>query len=53
MQHICPACFSNKIERVRRRGVRDKLKGALGWRVYRCRQCGARFYDRPLEGKAS
>jgi rubrerythrin len=53
MQHICPECSSHTTERVHRHGVRDKLKGIFGWRVYRCRKCGARFYDRPLERKAS
>jgi DNA-directed RNA polymerase subunit RPC12/RpoP len=53
MQHVCPECSSNNIERVHRHSVRDRLRGVFGWRVYRCRECGARFYGRPMERKAS
>ena len=46
--HICPKCGSAAIDRVRRTGVLDHLVRLLfGWRVYRCVDCGRRFYDRP------
>jgi hypothetical protein len=52
-RHICPACFSSDVDRVPRRRVLDSMARLLGWRVYRCRDCGTRFYDRPLQHKAS
>ena len=45
--HFCPECGSEEIDRVRRDGVRDHLARLLGWHVYRCRECGCEFYDRP------
>jgi len=51
--HICPQCFSDDIERVPRQHAVDHMKGLFGWRVYHCRDCGARFHDRPAERKAS
>jgi hypothetical protein len=46
--HSCPFCRSTDIVRVRREGLRDHLLRLFGWRVYRCRDCSQRFYDRPL-----
>jgi hypothetical protein len=46
--HICPFCFSGEIERVPRHHVLDRMALLLGWRVYRCVECGSRFYDRPI-----
>jgi hypothetical protein len=46
--HICPTCFSDAIERVPKHHVLDRMARLLGWRVYRCRECGSRFYDRPV-----
>jgi predicted Zn-ribbon and HTH transcriptional regulator len=51
--HICPKCFSDDIERVPREDTVDHVRGLFGWRVYRCRDCGARFHDRPVERTAS
>jgi hypothetical protein len=33
--------------RVPRKTTLDYLARLLGWRVYRCATCQARFYDRP------
>jgi hypothetical protein len=46
--HTCPICSAGDIERVPRDGVVDHVARLLGWRVYRCRECRSRFYDRPL-----
>jgi len=51
--HICPKCSSDDIERVPRQRTLDHMTRFLGWRVYHCRDCGARFYDRPAQRKAS
>ncbi|HXH83516.1 MAG TPA: hypothetical protein VNN07_11370 [Candidatus Tectomicrobia bacterium] len=51
--HICPRCSSRDITRVPRRRVLDRMVRLLGWGVYRCYRCGRRFYDRPLDRKAS
>jgi predicted Zn-ribbon and HTH transcriptional regulator len=51
--HICPKCFSDDIERVPRQHTADHMKGLFGWRVYHCRDCGARFHDRPVERTTS
>ena len=48
-QHMCPACLSDYIERTPRHGVLDHLARFVRWRVYRCRDCKARFYDRRME----
>jgi hypothetical protein len=47
--HLCPRCFSDDIERLRAHGIVDRMARILGWRVYRCLECGHRFYDRPLQ----
>jgi hypothetical protein len=53
-QHICPDCCSGSIQHVRRPGgAFDYIARLLGWRFYRCLDCGAYFYDRPLHRKAS
>lgn len=49
--HECPSCSATQIERVPRRTVLDDMARLLGWRVYRCLECGTRFYDRPLYRK--
>jgi len=51
--HICPTCSSDDIERVPRARVMDRMRRVFGWRVYRCRDCGSRFYDRQSARKAS
>ena len=43
--HVCPGCGSEDIDRVAKRTALDQLARAFGWRVYRCRPCGRRFYD--------
>ena len=50
--HECPKCSARAIVRVPRRMVLDHMARLLGWRVYRCLECGARFYDRSLYRKA-
>jgi transposase-like protein len=45
--HLCPECFSDDVTRVPRRSLRDHLARLFGRRVYRCQECGRRFYDRP------
>jgi predicted nucleic-acid-binding Zn-ribbon protein len=52
-QHICPKCRSDEIARVPRNRVVERMAGLLGWRVYICRECRYRFYDRPSQRKAS
>jgi hypothetical protein len=49
-EHLCPECFSDDVVRVPRRGLRDRLARLFGRRVYRCEECGRRFYDRPSSG---
>lgn len=51
--HTCPICLSQYIERASRRGVLDHMARLLRWRVYRCQECEARFYDVPLHRKAA
>lgn len=51
--HVCPQCSSEDIVRVRRAGLRDYVHRFLGRRVYRCAECGIRFYDRPIERRAA
>jgi uncharacterized Zn finger protein len=51
--HICPKCSSEEIQRIPRKHVVDHLARAMGWHVYRCLECGGRFYDRPAQPKAS
>jgi YgiT-type zinc finger domain-containing protein len=49
--HICPSCFSEDVARIPRDRVHDRkatLLRWLGWRMYRCSECGERFYDRRL-----
>ena len=46
--HICPTCFSDDIKRVPRHRAMDRMARLVGWRVYRCLECGSRFYDRPV-----
>jgi predicted Zn-ribbon and HTH transcriptional regulator len=48
MQHSCPECSSGNVDRVRVEQVVGRLRTLLGWRVYRCRDCGARFEDMSL-----
>jgi len=50
--HVCPKCRSDEIARIPRSRLREKIAGLLGWRVYRCRECRYRFYDRPLPRRA-
>jgi hypothetical protein len=45
--HVCPKCHSGEVTRVPRDRVLDRMAGLFGWRVYRCRNCRYRFYDRP------
>ena len=52
-QHVCPRCRSDEIARVPRNRVVERMAGLLGWRVYICRECRYRFYDRPSQRKAS
>src|SRR5262249_33282254 len=55
-RRTCPKCSSYRVERALRlplRNVRVYVARLLGLRVYRCRDCGDYFYDRPLKGKAS
>lgn len=52
--HTCPKCHSTEIERVPRHRLLDRMVVAvLPWGVYRCRDCGARFYDRRAQRRAS
>ena len=51
--HVCPKCNADSIERVPRRGVIGHLASALGRRLYRCLDCGTKFYDRRAARKAS
>ena len=53
MHHQCPECSSNFRERIRPRGVVGRIARVLGWHLYRCVECGHRFYDRPIRRKAS
>jgi hypothetical protein len=41
------------VQRIPRRRVADRLARLLGWRVYRCTECGKSFYDRPIQRKAA
>ena len=50
--HRCPHCASDDIERVHGRSW-DWIPRAFGFRVYHCRQCGRRFYNRPSQREAS
>ena len=45
--HTCPSCSSNEIARIPRQRTMDYVKHLLGWQLYHCRECRARFYDRP------
>jgi ribosomal protein L37AE/L43A len=45
--HVCPECASGEIDRVPRTSIRDYVVTLAGLRVYRCRECGREFYDRP------
>ena len=49
--HMCPMCSSADIERPIRqpREVLEHCARLLGWRVYRCRECGDLFYDSAAE----
>jgi hypothetical protein len=47
--HICPKCFSEDVRRAHRQTFLDGLVRLFGWRVYRCQECRARFYDRPTQ----
>jgi uncharacterized Zn finger protein len=51
--HTCPTCTSDDVERVHRERAIDHVARAIGWRVYRCCECGNRFYDRPARRQAS
>jgi hypothetical protein len=46
--HVCPECDSQEIDRVPPVGILDRIVTLAGWRVYRCREYGHEFYDRPL-----
>jgi len=46
--HRCPQCYSEEIDRIRRRGaIRRVVLSLLRRHAYQCRDCGAQFYDRP------
>lgn len=45
--HTCPSCSSNEIARIPRQRAMDYVRRFLGWRLYHCRECRARFYDWP------
>ncbi len=48
-QHACPKCHSTAIDRVPREDIPERLILMLRRKqVYRCLDCGQRFYDRPL-----
>jgi len=51
VRHTCPDCASGNVTRVPRRDALDYLMRFLGRHVYRCLDCGACFYDRPLRRK--
>lgn len=40
----CPSCGSRNVSRSHRRGLVDKLLGAMYVRPYRCLECDRRFY---------
>jgi hypothetical protein len=45
--HRCPRCHGLRIERVKRRGLYERLiLPLLRRRAYRCRDCSERFHDR-------
>jgi len=53
-QHRCPQCRSEDVQRIHRRGALKRVVlGLLGWRAYRCLQCGVQFYDRPSRPESS
>ena len=41
---FCPRCYSYLVRRSRRRTIKDRWKGLLGERPYRCEECDLRFY---------
>ncbi len=43
---ICPKCRSAVCRRSRRRGIRERLLGAMGFLPWRCGTCQARFQAR-------
>lgn len=52
--HRCPECSKPTIIRERREGVLERSAvTAAGYRPYRCRACGRRFYDRPIGPRRS
>lgn len=52
--HRCPACAKHSILREHREGVVERsVLGAAGFRLYRCRTCGHRFYDQRVGRRAS
>ena len=52
--HRCPGCGSRRAERRTLRTVRERIGFVLlGWRPYRCLECGRRFRDRPVDRTAA
>jgi predicted RNA-binding Zn-ribbon protein involved in translation (DUF1610 family) len=51
--HVCPKCGSGEVDRAPRVRTLDRLARLFGRRVYRCRECRRRFYDRPTPRKIS
>lgn len=46
--HMCPYCSSYAVDRIPGDHILDYIARLLGRRLYRCRNCAGRFYDRPL-----
>ena len=47
--HTCPACGEQDVERAYRAGFFEQwILPLVGYRAYQCRNCGERFYDRPI-----
>jgi uncharacterized Zn finger protein len=53
MRHVCPACSSDYRQRVPAAGILQRIARMFGWHLYRCMDCGHRFWDRPTRRKAS
>jgi len=48
-EHVCPKCQSKAIDRAPRQDLLERLIPMLRRkRLYRCRDCDYRFYDRPV-----
>jgi len=54
VSHRCPGCGARRAERRTPRTVLERIGFALlGWRPYRCLECGRRFRDRPVDHAAA